>query len=96
VSPQHIAQIQQAGRAMRKVRRAVLTAKIDGWSVGVFGGLTALIGLTDAEPRAWPHHARGHVRQASIGGQAAPVGFEGREDARLESDRARRIAVYFV
>jgi hypothetical protein len=32
---------------MRKVKRAVLTAQIDGWSVGVFGGLTALFGLTD-------------------------------------------------
>jgi hypothetical protein len=32
---------------MRKVKRAVMTAKIDAWSVGVFGGLTALFGLTD-------------------------------------------------
>lgn len=47
LAPEHLAQLQLAGRAMRKVRRAVFTASVDGWSVGVFGAITAIAGLMD-------------------------------------------------
>lgn len=33
---------------MRKIRRAASVAKVEGWSIGVFGALTLLIGI--AEP----------------------------------------------
>lgn len=47
LTPEHLAELAAARQRMRKLRRAVVTANVDGWSVGVFGAATALFGLTD-------------------------------------------------
>jgi hypothetical protein len=47
LTPEHMAELAAARQRMRKLRRAVITANVDGWSVGVFGAATALFGLAD-------------------------------------------------
>ena len=47
MSPQHFAELQAAAVTGRKVRRAARVAAVDGWTVGAFGALTMLVGLTD-------------------------------------------------
>ena len=45
LSPEHYRQLADAQLRAKKVRRAVAVAAFDGWSVGVFGGLTLLVGV---------------------------------------------------
>lgn len=67
---------------MRRVRRAVVVAKGDGWSVGVFGGLSFLLGLG-----SWPAMLLG---AAMIG--AAVVELHGAARLRsLQIGAARRL-----
>jgi hypothetical protein len=47
LSPENLHQLHLARTAMRKVRRAAAVATIDGWTIGTFGVLTALVGLFD-------------------------------------------------
>lgn len=47
LSAENLRQLSSARAASRKVRRAIAVASFDGWSIGVFGGLTLLFGLTD-------------------------------------------------
>jgi hypothetical protein len=47
LSPQHLAELQAAAYAGRKVRRASRVAAFDGWTIGAFGALTLLVGITD-------------------------------------------------
>jgi hypothetical protein len=47
LSEEHLRQLAAARKAVRKVRRAIKVASFDGWTVGVFGALTFLTGLTD-------------------------------------------------
>jgi hypothetical protein len=47
VSEEHLRQLAVARAGGKKIRRAVAVAKFDGWSIGVFGVLTLLCGLTD-------------------------------------------------
>jgi hypothetical protein len=47
LSEEHLRQLAAARKAARKLRRAIAVASFDGWTVGVFGALTFLTGLTD-------------------------------------------------
>jgi hypothetical protein len=47
LSPEHHRQLAAARKAVRKVRRTISVASFDGWTVGVFGLLTLLTGITD-------------------------------------------------
>jgi hypothetical protein len=47
VSEEHLRQLAGARVGAKKVRRAIFVANFDGWSIGAFGGLTLLFGLTD-------------------------------------------------
>jgi hypothetical protein len=47
LSEEHLRQLAAARKAARKLRRAIAVASFDGWTVGVFGALTLLTGLTD-------------------------------------------------
>lgn len=47
VSEEHLRQLAAARAGGKKVRRAIAVAKFDGWSIGAFGALTLLCGLTD-------------------------------------------------
>jgi hypothetical protein len=47
ISPENLQQIQTAKRGLRRIRRAVSTAKFDGWTVAIFGVLTFLFALGD-------------------------------------------------
>jgi hypothetical protein len=47
LSPQHLAELQAAAVAGRKVRRAARVAAFDGWTIGAFGAITFLVGLSD-------------------------------------------------
>lgn len=47
LSPENVAQLHAARSAMAKIRRAASIASFDGWTIGVFGALTLLVGLTD-------------------------------------------------
>ena len=46
-TPENLGQLQAARTDMRKLRRAVSVATFDGWTLGIFGALTVLMGLTD-------------------------------------------------
>lgn len=46
LSEQNFAQLAEARRAWRKIGRAVGVATFDGWTMGVFGALTFLMGMT--------------------------------------------------
>jgi hypothetical protein len=45
LSAEHLRQMSDAHQRAKKVRRCVSVANFDGWSVGVFGGLTLLFGM---------------------------------------------------
>jgi hypothetical protein len=45
LSPEHFAQLAEARRRSKKIRRAAAVATFDGWATGVFGALTFLVGL---------------------------------------------------
>lgn len=47
LAPEHLAELRRAAKDGRKLRRVVITANIDGWTVGAFGALTAIFSLTD-------------------------------------------------
>lgn len=47
LTPQHLHELVDAEARGRKIGRAVALARFDGWSVGGFGLLTLLFGLTD-------------------------------------------------
>src|SRR4051794_19241609 len=47
VSPEHLRQLAAARADAKKVRRAISVANFDGWTIGAFGALTLLLGLTD-------------------------------------------------
>jgi len=47
LSAENLRELSSARAASRKVRRAIAIASFDGWTIGVFGGLTLLFGLTD-------------------------------------------------
>jgi hypothetical protein len=47
LSDEHLRQLAAARRAGGKLKRAIAVASFDGWTVGVFGALTLLTGLTD-------------------------------------------------
>src|SRR4051794_30754697 len=46
LTAEHFRQIAEARTGWRRVRRAVGVARFDGWSIGVFGALTALFSIT--------------------------------------------------
>jgi hypothetical protein len=46
LTPEHFKQIAEARTAAKRVRRAVGVARFDGWTIGLFGGLTLLLSLT--------------------------------------------------
>lgn len=46
MTPEHFRQIADARMAWKRIRRAVGVARFDGWTIGLFGGLTLLFGLT--------------------------------------------------
>jgi hypothetical protein len=46
MTPEHFRQIAEARTAWRRIRRAVGMARFDGWTIGIFGGLTVLFSLT--------------------------------------------------
>src|SRR4051812_34183815 len=45
LSPEHFAQLAEARRRAKKIRRAASVASFDGWATGIFGGLTFFVGL---------------------------------------------------
>ena len=45
LSPEHFAQLAEARRRAKKIRRAASVATFDGWATGIFGGLTFFVGL---------------------------------------------------
>jgi hypothetical protein len=45
LSPEHFAQLTEARRRAKKIRRAVSIANFDGWATGIFGALTFFVGL---------------------------------------------------
>ena len=45
LSAEQLHQIETARRAAAKIRKAVRVARFDGWTVGIFGGLTILAGF---------------------------------------------------
>ena len=45
LTAEHVRQLADARAALRPVRRAAAVARVDGWSVGVFGALTLLFGF---------------------------------------------------
>ena len=47
ISAEHLVQLQNAKRGMRKIRRAIGTATFDGWTLAVFGVMTFVLGMGD-------------------------------------------------
>src|SRR5947209_2812668 len=47
ISAEHLLQLQNAKRGMRKIRRAISTATFDGWTLAVFGLMTFVFGMGD-------------------------------------------------
>jgi hypothetical protein len=47
LSAQNLLELQAARKGLRTIRRAVSLACADGWTIGAFGALTLLLGLTD-------------------------------------------------
>src|SRR5947209_4538850 len=47
ISAEHLGQLQEARRRMRKIRRAINAATLDGWSLAVFGLMTFMLGMGD-------------------------------------------------
>jgi hypothetical protein len=47
ISPEHLLQLQNAKRGMRKIRRAISTATFDGWTLAAFGVVTFIFGMGD-------------------------------------------------
>jgi hypothetical protein len=47
MSEEHMRQLAEARVGAKKVRRAIAVANFDGWSIGAFGALTLLFGITD-------------------------------------------------
>lgn len=47
LSEENLAQLAIARKNHRKISRAVSVARFDGWTLGIFGGLTLLAGITD-------------------------------------------------
>jgi hypothetical protein len=45
LTPENLRQLQAARDAMKRLRRVVRVAQFDGWSVGIFGGLTFLVSV---------------------------------------------------
>src|SRR5436309_747815 len=45
LTPEHLRVLQVAQAEARPIRRAVSVARFDGWTIALFGGLTALLGL---------------------------------------------------
>jgi hypothetical protein len=45
LSPEHLAELTEARRRGRKIRRTVGTAKLSGWTTGIFGALSVAISL---------------------------------------------------
>ncbi len=45
LTPENLRELEAARRALRKVRRAVSTARFEGFTVAIFGGLTAVSGI---------------------------------------------------
>jgi hypothetical protein len=72
LSPEHFAELQAAGLAGRRIRRAARVAAVDGWTIVVFGALTMLVGIGD-------------VSTMAIGGVMVVIGaVEVRGGARLK------------
>ncbi|HEY1921388.1 MAG TPA: hypothetical protein VGG44_01375 [Tepidisphaeraceae bacterium] len=46
LTPEHFRELEAAKHALRKIRRAVSAAKLEGYTVAIFGGLTVMIGIT--------------------------------------------------
>jgi hypothetical protein len=47
LTEEHLRQLAAARVLSRKINRAVSVARFDGWTVGIFGALTLLLGITD-------------------------------------------------
>lgn len=47
IAPEHLVQLQNAKRGMRKIRRAISTATFDGGTLVVFGLMTFILGMGD-------------------------------------------------
>jgi hypothetical protein len=47
LTPEHLVQLARARLALKKVRRAITVASVDGYAVATFAVLTLLTGLTD-------------------------------------------------
>src|SRR5438309_2180191 len=47
ISAEHLQQLQNAKRGMRKIRRAISAATFDGWTLAVFGLMTFMLGMGD-------------------------------------------------
>jgi hypothetical protein len=45
LTPAHFQQLAEAQRKLKKVRRAVSVANFDGWTIGIFGGLSLMFGV---------------------------------------------------
>lgn len=45
LTPENLRELEAARRALRKVRRAVSIARFEGFTIAIFGGLTALSGI---------------------------------------------------
>src|SRR5208282_5480331 len=47
LSEEHLRQLSAARNSHRKINRAVSIARFDGWTLGIFGGFTLLMGIFD-------------------------------------------------
>lgn len=46
LTAEHLRQLAAAHASLKKIRTAVVVAKIDGWTIGAFGGISLLLGCT--------------------------------------------------
>jgi len=47
LSEENLRQLAEARKSLRKIKRAMSVARFDGWTIGIFAGLTVLLGITD-------------------------------------------------
>jgi len=47
LTDENIRQLADARKSLKKINRAASVAKFDGWIMGIFGGLTLLLGFSD-------------------------------------------------
>ncbi len=44
-TPENVAELAESKKHFKKINRAISVAKFDAWTVGIFGGLTLIVGL---------------------------------------------------